>query len=631
MKTILTSFWMEARISFTRDFLLIFLYTLTIFFEKITDFPFQIEIIEKFGPSSELSMILISCCIFLAIFCRTIFRDLDDREYYSQHPLNYRQHFFGKYIYICVIFVLISSIDLLIPLLRDIYYSSSLVAYDFSDLLDALAYDLSTGLYMAGLLLFVSLFRPFHYAFLIATVSAVFYLAQTWPYIKDWLPIFTLERSKLLPYLLYSPIFCLLGMILFEHRMTLAPKQKKAFFKKLSWVKKAHPLKWVPTLIMLMMVGLIFRLVGNQIDLESSPFESARTEFMQSVRQIKNQTSLPSEYFSFKFQKDNQWIFEELSKYADKEWEMLHKEFSIPFKKEDQYQISVFIKASQKHQLGSTRGSFIVINAETLNASANKKSALKRTFRHELAHVLINHLSQYQFSIRRNILSSFLHEGLATLVDHNWDPNDKKLIEEAALHFKTYDQSFFEMLPKLGYFSPYDYRLNYSLGYVFWAEFVKLYGQKSVKTFLNQLGKYDEEESQFEGISFLFHKSNLAKIDLYKAFHASKLKLDASYKTFDPSIKMETKRLKHFKAARLNKNEILIPYPFTTANRVHCLFRKRGSLLDEEEAIFQQKEFSGRKGGICTLPKENMNEVQLLIRLKNELIFYSPWIAVPEL
>lgn len=630
MKAIITSCWMEAKISFTRDFLLIFIYSLAIFFEKFTDFPFQAETVESFTPVSELSMILVSCCIFLAVFCRSIFRDLDDREYYNQHPLNYQQHFIGKCIYISLVFVVISLIDFVIPLIRNIYYSSSLVTYSFSNLLDSLIFDLSSGLYMAGLLLFASLFRPFHYALLIILVSAIFYLGETWPSIKPLLPAFSIKPTSPLPYLFFVPIYWLLGMIIFNQRMVLAPKKKTSLIiKKLAWLKKIHISKWIPIAITATLVMIIFRTASEQIDVETSPFESARAELAQSVYRIKNQTSLNSEYFSFKFQKHNQWIFEELSNYADSEWKSLHKEFSIPFNEEDIYMIDVFIKASQQHQLGSTRGSFVILNADAINASANKKQTLKKTFRHELAHVLINQLSQYQFSIRTDILGGFLHEGLATLVEHNWNPNDENSIKEAALHFKTFDQTLFEILPKSGYFSQYDYRLNYTLGYVFWGEFVKLYGQQKVQYFLSTLGSYDEEENQFSGISFLFHKANLANIDLYKVFHKSRMTLESSYTKLDTPIATDTKQLKDFKAARLDKDKLLIPYQFINPANVYCLFRKKES-LDIENQPLQEKDYSGRKGGLCKIPQETADEVQLIIRFKNQINFYSPWIDVPE-
>ncbi len=635
MKAIYTSFWMEAKVSFTRDFLLLFLFSLSIFFLTFTDFPFQIieEVTnENVGSLAIFSTLLAYLCLFLAIFCRSIFRDLENQTYFNQHPVNYQQHYLGKCFYIYFVYILISLISFAIPLLHSFYYADSLTSFNLSTLFDHLSIDLSTGFFMTGIVLFSSLFRPLHYGVLICIVSVFFYLAQSWPAISHLLPSFDEEYPAPLPFIIYAPIFWLLGMLMFEWKMVIAPKQKTSFLSgKLTWLKKLRGFKWITFTIPFILLAVIFKMAFSEVEtigLESSPYQKAKAEFMESVQQVKNQTKQQSKYFSFNFQKNNQWIYKTLSSYVDSEWEQLHKEFFIPSPKQAAYKIDVFIKTSQKHQLGSTRGAFVVLNAETINNSLDKNTTLKEVFRHELAHVIVNQLSAYHFSDRTDIMGNFFHEGLATLVDHNWNPDDTAIIQEAALHFKVFDQTLFELIPKLGNFSRYAYKLNYSLGYVFWGEFVKLYGQQKAQAFLSQLGEYADEDYQYAGINYLFYKSKLADIDLFKVFYATKQVLASSFNQLDPLIKKEALYFKNFKVARLNQQELLAPYPLQT-NFNQCLFRKKGT-FSIDSSILHQKNFSERKGGVCKISKATPDEMQINIIFNNGLIFYSPWIDIPE-
>lgn len=632
MKAISTSFFLEAKNCFVRDFLMVFISSLSMFFATFIDFPFQAENSEASDLASTLSLVVITWCLFLAIFCRSVTRDLDDREYFSQHPLYYRYHYIGKCIYIFLVLGIVSVMEFFILLLHALHYSSSLVALELADLVNNLWMNLCQSLFIAGVILFVSLFRPFHYALLIVIVSAVYFSFQTWPVLEPINAVFLFYSLNALPYLTSASFFCFSGMLIFERKMKLAPKTAKPFFAlKARWLKKLRISLWAPTVCTFLVAGtaLYVTINQNEGDDELSAWSEAVIDFKRSVRKIKNQQSAQTVYFSYQFNSNNVQIFEVLAESSDSEWKKLHEEFFITFE-EGRSVIDVFIKASQKHQLGSTRGSYVVINAAAISTAVEKKRAkLQRVLRHELAHVLINEISRYKFIANTEILGGFLHEGLATLVEHHWIPNDEVLIAEAALHYQVFDKTFYELLPQLVHYKEYDYMLNYSLGYVFWGEFVKIYGQQKVRDFLRQLGKDDVDDMHYERIWFLFHKASLANIDLYKVFHASKKTLRSAYEQLDSRYKTDTAKLADFKVTRMNEKEILIPYQFARPELIYCVFRQKNSLMTVAVRL-QEKDYSGRKGGLCKITEGNQDEVQLSIHFSNGLNFYSRWIGIPD-
>ncbi|GEM_PF-2067267 len=623
IKEVGLSCWMEAKICFTRDFLVVFIIGLVLFFTTYTDFPFTPDDSEDLSDIAELAAILVQWCIVLAVFSRTVLRDMDNREYFNQHPLNYRYHFTGKCVYIFLVITIWDLIGFGIRLSHDLYYSNSLTVLNVYDTSAEFFQEIPRTIFTASFILFISLFRPLHYALIIGIESASFYAIQTWPSIESKVPLST---EDYFPNLLWGFIFWLLGALLFEARMTEHPREiASSWGQRWKRIKQVRALRWTPVILAAATASASFSLAKNETEI--SPIEKMKAGLMDSVRHLEDQSSSNTDHFSFKYATQNQWIKEELSATSDFVWKQLHDEFSMPLRSD--LNIDVFIKASEKHMLGSTRGSFIVINAETIAASNNSKTVLQNTLRHELAHVLINQISDFQFLSRTDIFHSFLHEGLAQLVEYNWQSDDPALIREAALHYKVFDERLLNLIPELDYFDDYDYALNYSLGYVFWGEFVKIYGREKVREFLEQLGKEHDRDGYYEGAQFLFYKVDLAEVDFYKVLHATTATLGAAYEGLDDHMKLETKGLKEFKAARLSEKTLLIPYYFETAKSARCVFRRKDALTTRSVQL-KPKDYSGRTGGICSIPEVDLDQVQVSVKYGNGVKFRSRWSNIPE-
>lgn len=623
MRAILSSLLLETKFGWIRNVLFIIISALLIFIEAFTDFPYTPEEHEEMSKTVRLFEILFYWIVILAIFRQCVLRDLDSREYFCQHPINYKYHFLGKCVFLCLINVLVDLLSFSIYELSEFYYGNSLGSFPVNNPTERLFAAMARSLFASGLILLIAIFRPFHFALLIGVLTGAFILIDAKPILENYIPLFA---NNFRASLFWSPVLWLLGMTIFEWKMTQTPGTARFFsLQRFGWIQKLHLTKIAPWAITIISVVLAFYL--NRPQHELSPIQKVRKELMSSIRQLRNHENMDTRNFSFKFQQEHQWIADELSTFAEQEWKQLHQEFGIRFSEESP--IDVFIKQSDEHTLGSTRGAFIIINSATISSSYNKKATLKRTFRHELAHVLINRLSDYQFVDKADILGGFFHEGLAELVERNWNANDTALTREAALHYKTYDQDLIALLPKLGRFSEYDYDLNYSLGYVFWGEFVKIYGRGKVKNFLLALEELGEEDDQYKGLPFLFHKANAAKIDLYKVFQASKLAMSTVHEELDDQMILDTQPLKNFKAVRLESNLILIPYEFQNQAHALCKFREKDSIHTSTEKI-KKWSYQGRMGGLCNPPGNKEGELQLLIYFDSGIDFRSRWIDVPK-
>ncbi len=624
MNAFVASIFLETKTSMTRNILFVMLCTLLFYFSTFTDFPYAQHESEDMSTRARLLGELISWIILLAVFRRTVLRDLDDRDYFSQHPINYKVHFLGKCFCVCLLLILINLIDALINQLFGVYYGNSLGSFIENDVLENLSVYLTGSLFASGFILLLALFQPWHFALLIGMIAGVFQAIDNQLIMEDQVPFLS---DKFQTSLVWAPVPWLLGMFVFEWKMTRTSASAKFLStRRLRWLKKLHIIKLGAVVITLACLYFTIDMINDHKS--NSPIKKLRNNLKASLRQLRNQESAGSRYFSFKFQKESQWLFEQLSRYADQEWQLLHKEFDMLV--DEHSKINVFIKISDEHTFGSTRGSFVVINAETINSSYDKKTTLNKTFRHELAHVLINHKSDYQFVYRKNIFGDFFHEGLAELVERNWNTNNTELIDEAALHYKIYDQDLVNLIPKLGRFSEYDYHLNYSLGYVFWSQFVKMYGREKVNDFLWILGDKLAQDREYEGLQFLYHKASIAEIDLYKVFHATKKTLDLALESIDVQVKAQTQGLKNFKATRLESHKILIPYEFQNHTRAFCKFRKKDTLQSSKEKV-EPWNYQGRIGGLCNTPENNVDELQLLIYFDGNIDFRSRWIDMPKL
>ncbi|POZ50132.1 hypothetical protein [Methylovulum psychrotolerans] len=626
MKAIIQSLLLETKIGLIRNLLFVVISALLVFFEAFTDFPFSphAQAQEYTSKDEQLLDILIYWILFLAIFRQCVLRDLDSRIYFAQHPLNYKSHFIGKCIFLCLIFVLV---DLLVFAVRGFcgfYYSYSLGAFTLNTYTDRLVADIAGSLFSGGFILLISLFRPLHFALLIVIVIGAFVLVDAQPNSASYVPLFA---ESFRPSLFWAPVPWLLGMYLYEWKMTRTPVAIVGFvLQRYPRLQKLHLTKIVPVLITSGCLG--FAIYLNWPEQKLSPIQKVRQELLGAIRQLRHQDSTETNYFSFKFQQEHQWIADELTPFADQEWQHLHKEFGIPFKEKPR--VEVFIKPSDEHTLGSTRGTFIIINSATTHSADDQGENLKKTFRHELTHVIINRLSDFQFIENADILGGFFHEGLAELAEHNWNTDDPVLLGEAALHYKAYDEGLMSLLPKLSQFSDYDYDVNYGLGYVFWGEFVKIYGRGKVKDFLYAVGDIDAQDGEYKGIQFLFHQANLAKIDLYKVFQASELTMANVLKGLDPQLLAQVQALKHFKATRFETDKILIPYLFESPAHALCKFRQNDSLHTQTERIVKWS-YQGNTGGLCNLPKHNGDELQLLIYFDSGIVFRSRWIKMPKI
>ncbi len=124
---------MEARASFTRDFLVVLLISLIAFFATFTDFPFTPDEPEELTDFAELISSLLQWSILLAIFSRTLQRDLVNREYFNQHPLNYRYQYIGKCVYVFLVMSIWDLISIGLGYSHDDYYSNSLSAVNVAE------------------------------------------------------------------------------------------------------------------------------------------------------------------------------------------------------------------------------------------------------------------------------------------------------------------------------------------------------------------------------------------------------------------------------------------------------------------------------------------------------------------
>ncbi len=628
----LSSLQWETKLSFSRDVIVVLIMGLLSYFGLFFDFPFQEQQQIPYGGLSEFIMVLIIWNILLAIFSRTITRDLDQRLFFNPFPIHYRLYVLGKCLYLFLILLLITSIEVVLRLAHQLHYGSSLIPANYHDIIEEFYTGNSENVFITGLIVFVSLFRPFHYVLIVLILSAVFYASKTWPELAYAIPTLTMEDRQFGPSLAYGFGLCAISLFLFERKMIYKPRLKSRSGKRIKqWLLELHIAKWAPVLLTLLLISASTYLVYERFDEtgSDSAFRLAGQALSKSIQPLRNQNYTETAYFSFNNAQQDQWIADLLMPDTDWEWQQLHHEFGLDFDPERQ-RIDIFIKPSQQHQLGSTRGAFIIINTDPVSQhSDTAESRIKNTFRHELTHVLINELSSNQFQIRNDILNGFLHEGLATLAENHWDNDQQVIINQAALYYGTLDQDFFELLPKIGFFSEYDYSLNYSLGYVFWSEFVKRYGRKKATRWLIQLGEPDPEDYQFSGIWYLFHKAALQDIDLYQIFYASRQILEKTYQKINPGDQQLAIQLQHLKTVRLTKQEILLPYVFKPEQLATCHFRKKNALTTQSTDVVD-RDFSGTQGGVCADPGGNPEQMQVTIRLQNGLWYYSPWIEIPE-
>lgn len=622
MNAILSAFWWEARVCLARNMLFVTLSLLLVLLVVFKDFPFSPPEAEENAKEAAQLGFLIDLLLVLAIFGRSVIQDLDDRWFFAQHPLDYRLRFIGKCLFVFLLNLSVTLLSFAVHGLAEWEYGNSLGSISANPS-ESIATEMANCLFMAGFILCIALCRPLHYALLTGFVMGAFYLADAHPGWREFMPLWSRSYQASL---LGAPLPWLLGMYIYQWQMRRSVAAGGWFGgRRGRWLSKLRLRQWAPWAVTLACIG--FAVYLNTPRNTMSPVQAARTELANSLRGFDNQGSAESRYFRFKFQHGHQAIADALAGFADQEWRRLHEEFGIDFD-EAGGKLDVFIKPSNEHQLGSTRGAFVIINADRFDAADRQALRLRKTLRHELTHVLINRQSDYRLANRKDIFAGFFHEGLAELAENNWNAADTARLQEAALNYRVYDRDLIELLPKIGWVEPYDYELNYSFGYVFWLEFAQLYGRDKIRDFLWQLGEFDDADRQYQGLQFLFHKARQADIDLYKVLQAAKTRLQQAAAGLDRRMLAETLALNNFKAAGLDGERILIPYQFPAAVGVECKFRRKDSLQSRSVAV-DEWSYQGRQAGTCPRPEAQEDELQLLVGYAEGVVFRSRWIEAP--
>ncbi|MBK8816145.1 MAG: hypothetical protein IPN42_11910 [Methylococcaceae bacterium] len=625
IKAILHSCRWEFKAGTIRNCVFISIIVLLTLFGTFTDFPYSpLEKNQEGEKIGRLFNFLTMQLIILMVFRYAIFRELDDREFFNQHPIDYKSHYLGKCLFLLVMSVAGDVLAFSVYDVADYYYGNSLGTYSASSFTNKLPTHLSNSLVGAAFIFLAALCRPFHYAVLIAVLTAGFWAVDSHPEIGVYLPFFSTGYGA---NLIWAPFLLFFGMYWFEWRMIRQPAKQAKFlsntrFKRL---KKLKLNRLLPITMTLVCLGLAVYVARPQPKMPTN--RQLENRLFSTLSPLYDQELIETSYFNFSFEKQNRWIAESAAEYADRTWRQLHEEFGVAF--DESATLDVFIKASDEHALGTTRGAFIIINANTVNAADDKQSTLNATLRHELTHVLINRLSQYRLVDKNGILSSFLHEGLAQLAEHRWNVNEAHLKQEAALHYNVYGLEILELLPKLERYSEFDYDLNYSLGYVFWTEFVNTYGRHKIKDFLKALADDDPDDKNFEGVQFLFHKAALANIDLYQLLQNSKRQFVLNLAGIDQQILLQAQQLKKPKTLRLPDDTILIPYRFEKSQRIRCIFRKKDSLETRKEWA-KTWIYHDYTGSLCHSAKHAKEKVQIVVFFDFGLELRSAWIDIHE-
>lgn len=597
------------------------------FLGTFNDFPYnEPEATPESNKLGKLFNFIVGQIIIFMVFRYAIFRELDDREFFNRTPIGYKSYFLGKCLFLLIVSIAGDVFAYSIYAAADVYYGNSLETYSASRFADKLPKHASDSLFSAVFIFFAALCRPFHYAVLIAVITGLYWLVDTKPAYAGYLPFFS---SAYQADLAWTPLFLVAGMYGFEIRMRSQPSKisaNRSFRKRFRWL-----IRFKIGRVMAVVVTLVCFGFGIYVSIPQESLPTAgqlEKRFFSSLTPLYNKNSLSTSSFTFSFEQQNRWIAESAEKYIDREWRRLQDEFGVSFDPADT--LDVFIKPSDDHVLGSTRGAYIVINSNTVSVSENKQKTLRATIRHELTHVLINRLSDYRLVEKERILNSFLHEGLAQLAELEWRTDENRLNREAALHYRAYDLQLIELLPKMEHYGDYDYDLNYSFGYVFWSRFVHTFGRQKIKDFLVALAKKEPDDKDFEGTQFLFHKAALAGIDLYPILEDSKRQLLADSRDIDKSVLEQVMGLKKPKVLSVEKDSVLIPYRFDKSLRVRCFFRNKDSLQTRKQWL-EPWPYQWQEGGICHAPKDSKEKLQLVVYFESGLTFMSSWVEIRNL
>lgn len=177
MKAIIHSLLLETKVGLIRNLLFVVISALLVFFEVFTDFPFipHAQAQEHTSKDEQLLDIMVYWIILLAIFRQCVLGDLDNRTYFAQHPLNYKSHFIGKCIFLCLIFIVVDLLVFAVHGFCGLYYSHSLGVFTLNTYTDRLVADIAGSLFSGGFILLISLFRPLHFALLIVIVTVLLF------------------------------------------------------------------------------------------------------------------------------------------------------------------------------------------------------------------------------------------------------------------------------------------------------------------------------------------------------------------------------------------------------------------------------------------------------------------------
>lgn len=549
---------------------------------------------------------VIGSAIILYIFGRRFYDPLDNRIMYGPIPLEPDMLVATLIIQVFIVNFMIGLTVVVHDYLLSLFLVNSMTdqaQFNYLEWFDETLY----ALFVSCTVAFSATLRPLHYV-VMALIHGLNYWTEHHDIGIDY------RYIQLLICLLCSGFSVIFFRRAYQPSITMSRSPVKKRLRSLTQRRQFQ------LIVFVLLLTPLFMLANRQEAVDVPVLESIIEARNKAISAVEGQEKRISQYFTYVFHKADQAYFDQLITVSDRLYEDLCAELNVEPSMDG---IHIFIRESEDHLLGSANGKHVVLNTATL--SSEDLGEIKSTFRHELAHVIINQLADYRFEYRKDILGAFIHEGIAELIENYWQAPDDTVQDSLALTTHSYDRAFTDIVKEAGWFAPYDYGLHYSYGHLFWYEFHKQFGRESLIELIQAIGRLDDIDQGYASFNFLYLKAQDLGMNLSPVVAAVTKHLQDRLKRND--LQQYAEVLQHIKFRQQEDGRIIIPYHFAPDIRLICEFRAKSKISSTIRSAEPMSSGTG-KGYVCESPGDYYR-MALSISKTDQWWYRTPWM-LPE-